>query len=261
MTRFWGHIIAAATVVAGSGVIMAACAHNDQSVFIRGAMFPPTVQVGTTCAYPPDPTLAELDFGTLDGSLTSTYSAALLIGNQLVQQGEPQQARAESNRVELQGVTVDVTDTDGSVLRSFTRSGAGFVEVSSGNTPGYGVMIVEVVDEQSVMTTLGKISGAGTRRIVAHIKAFGKTLGGQDVETNQFDFPIDVCNGCLVTFPAGSDDPMGAVQPNCSAPLASGGGTAVIQPCFIGQDQPVDCRLCQDKQVCVPSGRATTPGG
>ena len=79
---------------------------------------------------------------------------------------------------------------------------------------------------------------------------FGQTLGGDTLETNlPFEYPIDVCFGCLVSFPPDSVD-TSKPQPNCLAPLPGASGD--YAPCITGQDQPIDCRMCSSVGVCTP---------
>jgi len=270
MNRIWGRILTSAALVAVVSGIAAACSlpHNDESVFIRNAIQPPEVQVGTNCTYTADPTLPQLPSGVLDVSLLRSYHAELLVGNQLIAQANAAQGRVESNRVTITGVEVNVTDaTEQHTIASYSKLGSGFIDPSDGTTPGYGLVSAELVDPTvSAPATSLALGSTNTIRVVAHVKAFGKTLGGQSVESSEFVFPIDMCNGCLVIFPIGSQNDQQAQmtgKPNCAAALgsSSSGGGQVFQPCFMGQDQNVDCRLCQGNPACDPSMRATTTGG
>ena len=45
--------------------------------------------------------------------------------------------------------------------------------------------------------TLQALAGSGEQTLVSRIRLFGESLGGNDVETGLFDFPINVCTGCL----------------------------------------------------------------
>jgi hypothetical protein len=272
MKRFWGHVFVAVVSLAGIGVIDSACAHNDESIFIRGVMAPPSVGVGTQCVYTADPTLPELGSGVLDVALRSSYNATILVGNQLLPQANPDQARTESNRVVLQDAVVTVTTagdvssggstiSGGTQLLSYTDIISGFVDPSLGATPSYGLVTVNILAFDRVMTALPVPTNGGTITLVSHVKIQGQTLGRTNVETNEFDFPIDVCSGCLVSFPAGSENPV-LPLPNCQGSLMSSGGNGtIVQPCALGQDQTVDCRLCQGNAACDPAGRATTGGG
>lgn len=91
------------------------------------------------------------------------------------------------------------------------------------------------------------------------IKVFGKTLAGQDVESNEFLFPITICNGCLVSVPNSAVDP-NQPTPNCLRfdPLFD--EVSVSCPTLVGQDFAVDCRVCKSQpatplsaQLCEPS--------
>ncbi len=63
------------------------------------------------------------------------------------------------------------------------------------------------------------------------MKVYGLTLGGLEVETGYWDFPINICHstalhsGCLRCEEPESDD------------------SDIIQPCNFGQDRVYDCRL------------------
>jgi hypothetical protein len=91
------------------------------------------------------------------------------------------------------------------------------------------------------------------------VRFFGHTLGGESVESNEFGFPVQICNGCLVSFPA-AEQSLSLPTPNCALAGASG-STATSVPCIIGQDLSVDCSACQGRAVCSvnePMGGATT---
>jgi len=76
---------------------------------------------------------------------------------------------------------------------------------------------------------------------------FGQTLGGQSVESNESQFPVNVCNGCLVYFPPAADDP---ARPGVDCAAA---GEDVPVPCVFGQDEAIDCRLCNELPICNPA--------
>ncbi len=61
---------------------------------------------------------------------------------------------------------------------------------------------------------------------------------GEPVVTPPFEFPIQVCLGCLVEFPEGTDDPA-IPGPDCCA------GGVSLPTCLEGQDAPIDCRRCR----------------
>ncbi len=125
------------------------------------------------------------------------------------------------------------------------------MDPSSGTTPGWAVVGAEIVSAKAVgAATAG---GGGTARVLSYIKAYGHTLGGTYIESNEFEFPVDICTGCLVIFPSGSSDPTLQALcngvPNCKGPAT---GVTATQ-CYLGEDQQIDCRQCQGLAVCDPS--------
>jgi hypothetical protein len=83
--------------------------------------------------------------------------------------------------------------------------------------------------------------GGQSKLVVANIKIFGKTLGGVDLESGEFQFPVRVCVGCLVDFSSG-DDPAVAGR-DCNVQIGTGTATVVL-PCAPGQDEATPCQLC-----------------
>jgi hypothetical protein len=72
--------------------------------------------------------------------------------------------------------------------------------------------------------------------VVAEVRVFGHTLGGDEIESAIFNFPIDVCYGCLVAFPLEAVENGSCLNATEAAPDFDG--------CRAGQDDPIDCRAC-----------------
>ena len=256
MTRIRGRVVALATFGTVLGLLASACAHNDASMIVVGVLAPPTPQNGT-CAYTADPTQATISSGALDVGLLSSYTPELLVGNQLAARANETDLQAETAVIVMQGAVVHVYDTNNNEINSFTSLSSGFINPGTGGAPGYGPMSLTIIDPKTAQDLQASLPILGHQRVIARITVFGQTSGSSDIESNEFQFPVDVCNGCLVTFPDGSDDPVKSAAtgvPNCSATSSSSSSsTTEIIPCVIGQDQVVDCRLCQGKTVCDPS--------
>ena len=267
MKRFWGHVVAGLGLVGSAFAIFSACAHDDSSIFIRAVLAPPqTANASGQCTYSADPTGLTLSAGQLDVAFSSSYTPALLIGNQLQARASTEQGRTETSRVAVQGVIVRITDDKGSSLHDpFTRTANGFLDPGQGGQPTYSVIFATVMDHTVTDALIPNLQQRDNGRfknvrLMAYIKAFGTTLGGVHVETNETQFPVDVCYGCLVSFPAGVSSPF-YPQPNCAG--ASTGTTQTpATPCVIGQDQPIDCRLCTDRaELCKPPVFVPDGGG
>jgi len=248
MNRLIGCTLATGVVL----TIASACVENKGTLYVQGVMLPPIAMAGAACVFDPQPTAPlQLYQGILDIAFSNTYVPVLLMANEMVQRGSSVQLRVETSRIQLQGATVRLTDATGAQITSFTALSGGFVNASDGNTPGYGAFAITVVDPDTVENVLRPqlMTRYASKRVIAYIKPYGQSLGGLHVEAGEFEWPVEVCNGCLVSFPVDAQDPL-RPTPNC---LNAGTGAAsVAQPCFFGQDQIIDCRLCPNNPACSP---------
>jgi hypothetical protein len=246
MNRTWGRLLVLITGALFAGVVAPACASNDQSVFIRQVAAPPASRQNGSCLYTVDPTLPFLSEGTLDVGVRDDYYARLIYGNQLSARADRTANRTESNRVTLNGAVVRVTTTDGTLIREFTSVSTGFADPAVGDTPSYGVLAVTIIDRATRdLLANGLNKRADTKLVIANVKGFGQTLGGVDVESNEFSFPIRVCKGCLVSFEKSNDVNL-QPAPNCLLALAEG----TPLPCLAGQDEVTPCQVCRGRDVC-----------
>lgn len=260
MNRLWAHIWAASISTCLGGIFLPACAHDDSSLFIAQVVFPPTVQ-SNVCTYPAANLSNPGEFsGTLDVGLTTSYSPVVVVASQLLARGDLSQARTETNRVQLRGAVVRVTDSAGNQISTFTSLTEAVIDPSTGSTPAIAQAAVTVVDPATVDVLRKTVSNRlAHKTIIAFFKVFGQTLGGVYVESGEYQHVIDVCWGCLVSFPPESVDSKQvtpAAPTNCEQPFPAGtvlgGGALIAVPCHIGQDQPVDCRICHGVAACDP---------
>lgn len=211
------------------------CAENESSLFIVGVL---SID-DSECVITPNPSGPFLFSGTLDLALRSSYTAPLLVGNQLTERSSRNQIRAETSRVRLEGAEVTLEDVRGNRIARFSTLGSGFAHPASGTDPGYGGFLADLIP-----------SGAPVSEgeVVAAVKVFGTTLGGQKLESAELRFPIQVCTGCLVTYPGDAlDRNLPADQGYLcaeSAATALGDNPEGILGCFPGQDRPFSCILC-----------------
>lgn len=244
MKRIWGHVVS--LFVAGLAVSAAlpACADNDQTIFIRAALAPSATRQGGACSWTDDPTQPFLLSAAVDIAFTDSYVAVLLIANQLIPRGDPNNNRAESNRVHIDGAVVSISTADGRFLREFTSYASSFLDPQNNNTPDFAPIGVTVFDAPAKAMIAGELPTRSARKtLLITIKVFGTTTGGKDVESGDFQLPLEACNGCLVSF-AGADDPADTVHPNCKKPLEAAAGAADDGPCFYGQDVAIPCQTC-----------------
>jgi hypothetical protein len=240
------HLLSLGLLTLGTLGLIPGCADNNSSLFVVGV-----IDIdAATCLAKPDTTATLLANGTMDLAFTSSYTANLLVGNQLTQRGSREQVRTETSRITLRGAEVTLTTLDGQTLGkgSFSTVGTGFVDAASGDVPAYGVMSVNLIPP-----ALGSsVAVENARVVLAKVRVFGDTLGGSAITSSELDFPINVCRGCLVRYPASAADPaQGAGAPYLCSKATTATTATDSAPCVTGQDQPFSCTLCSSaSDVC-----------
>lgn len=217
------NLIAAAVPALAAALFSGGCADNHSMLFVRGVLAWPSGQ----CTVQADPSQPMRLYGVLDTLFRNDYVAPLLIGNQLTQRGSRDRLRNESSRIALRGAVVTVKTPQGQTIKSYTTDGSGFVDPGTGEDPGYGIMSAQLIPPGLALPSLVTVS----------VHVFGTTLGDDEIESNDLLFPITVCRGCTVSYPTealniATQECTGTDKP--TTPL----------PCFIGEDDPIDCRYC-----------------
>jgi len=221
----------------GSLPLVPSCADNNSSMFLVGVI----ALDETTCIAKPDNTANLLAGGVLDVAFRQSYTGFLLVGNQLTQRGSREQLRTETSRVTLKGAEVTLTTFDGKTLGNYSTVGTGFVNEAEGDVPAYSAMSVDIIP--SALGSNPSLLAAGG--VVAKIRVFGDTLGNIAVTSSELDFPIRICDGCLVNYPTSTNDPlrnMGVIY-QCTTSATEGQSTDPL-PCVIGQDGGFPCTVC-----------------
>ena len=216
--------LASSFLILGAAASAASCTDQETSLYIEGVLQPEA----PACVFKADAGSTLLGTGVVDRVFGEVpYTAALLVGNQLVQRSDPERLRVETSRISLEGAIVRVTTSTGTAIAEYTTPGTGFVNPGNGREPGRGVFFATLLP--------GSVGDPG-QVYIAHVRVFGKTLGGVDVQSAEFLYTIEVCNGCLIRYPAAALDATGV----CTA-----GPDVMVDPtCQFGVDEPVDCRLC-----------------
>lgn len=249
MNRIWGRVLTLLATGLLASALVPACATNDMSVFVRGALAPSPNRQNNLCVYTDDPQQPQVLEARLDIGVRDNYFAVLLVGNQMMARGDPLLVRAESNRFHVNGAVVRVTEPGGELIHEFTSVGTGFADQGQNNAPDYALVGITAIDAETRNRIAGRLPDRrATTLVVAHISVFGRTVGGQDLESGEFQLPIRVCNGCLVSFD-NANDPAADQQPNCLASLQDQAGL----PCFPGQDEPTPCQVCREREACDPA--------
>jgi hypothetical protein len=270
MKRVCGHVLAGAAVLACATTVTSACVHDNSTIFVYDVLAPQEVSNGELCTYSNDTSQLFISQGTADTDFIDFYTATYLVGNQLVPQINPQTPQTESSYVQIQGAVVRITDAAGHQLNTYTYPISSQLPPLNGTQPGYapviGVMTIDhdTLFSQSVQSVVNPPppTRRGFVRLITYVRFFGQTTGGDSVESDEFEFPVNVCKGCLIQFAPQDIDSCFPV-PNCLAAASmtgSGAASSLPVPCNPGQDIPIDCSQCLNVGDCNPQypGFATT---
>jgi hypothetical protein len=159
------------------------CVENRTTLFITGvAAFSP----GDQCD--PDPSLTA-DFnviGSYDPYPGLPYYAWLIVANGLQPRGENETLRPETSRIQLQGAEITIsTITGAAAAPAFTINFAATIHPDDSEDPGLAVIPVPIIPPSL---------GLGYGEYQVAIKLFGESFGGNDVESGDFSFPVNVTN-------------------------------------------------------------------
>jgi hypothetical protein len=254
MMRVWGHLGVGLLLLASAVVSIPACAHDDSTLFVQNVLLAAPVSAGQVCQFTNDPKQPSISSGILDLALRDQYDAEFLLGNQMVSEANSQQLQTETSIITIQGAVVRITDAAGAQINTFTRLTSATIYPAAGSVPGYGAVGVTILDSSSTSgngSVTSTVTGGGSARLVTYVKFFGVTLGGKSVESDEFEFPVDICLGCLISFSPVDISPLFAA-PNCRA-AGSGTVSSLPVPCIVGQDTAVDCSYCLTNPYCNPS--------
>lgn len=254
MKRVWGHLLTGVSFLACGVAAVGACKSDDSTLFVQGVLAAQPVSAGAECSFTSDPTQPFISSGILDIAFRSEYDPTYLIGNQSVPEVNSQQLATETNIITVQGAIVRITDAAGNQLNTFSRLAATTVYPSSGSVPGYAPITVTTIDSTTINSNASlqaNVNAQGTTRLVTYVQFFGQTTGGNSIKSDEFEFPVDVCNGCLVGFSATSDNTSPAyLQPNCILAASATSTSSLPTPCVPGQDFAIDCSQCQEVPAC-----------
>jgi hypothetical protein len=219
MKHLWKGAVALALLGGSIAAVGPGCVANESSIYIKTVLTPSCAVVTTDSD--------QRAVGLLDVAYSCEYTATLVVANQLVKRGDDNKLQVETSRVELKSFDVQILDGGraplGGGVDKYTVSAAGEIDPETGGTPGLALTEVLLVDG-----AVGQyLYENNITDIVVRIKAHARTLGGQDLTSGEYDYPIKVCSHCLCQEPA--DD-------SCSMPTS-----APKEQCWLKNDY-FDCR-------------------
>ncbi len=157
------------------------CADNRTTLFISGVRgFVP----GDACEVELSLGGTQLLSGTFDPLPGFPYYAWLIVANGMQPLGENDTLRPETSRIQLQGAEISISEVSGAAAApAFTVNFAATISPDPSEDPGVAVLPVPIVP-----ASLGLDPGGYQVSIVV----FGETLGGTNVESGEFQFPVTV---------------------------------------------------------------------
>ena len=218
-----------AVLSAGLGAVGCGC---GEEWFIRQNQGPGTAPA---CAVSDDPQAPFRTVGRLDLALRDDYFLTPLVQND----------------------TGDGIHIDGAIVRAWCDAAGGGPDFSEFFSPAptyvdangrVGTSLIAIHAGMVEALRAGACCPAGQpcdeQLVLVGVRMTG-TSNGESTETAEFQYVVEVCAGCLVACAADADSDE-IVGPDCCAE----GGPA-FTPCFPGQDDPVDCRLCGGSPICA----------
>jgi hypothetical protein len=218
-----------ATVVGGS------CANEDTSIFIRGCLLAPH----DTCTVTAATTSTQLLQGSIDGAYAGEYKCFALVENDMVAQENTNTLMTETDGVQLYEAEVQVLNSQSEVYvfggapSQFSVPISGYVDPAMSGQPGVGISLVTLIDAATMQGIVAQVQSMKVQQLViASVVIKGRTLGGFEVHTNEFLFPITVGYVDSCSVPSGDT-------------CVGGNNTSATGDCLLGQDEPAgtNCQL------------------
>ncbi len=222
-----------------------------------------------------------LSLGRVDVALADSYSVHPIVINKLLETTQVKQhtvidSRIDTHDILLKSAVIEYTALDQitaplqetvvvpiSVTVPLNTTLAMGVEVLSNAQ----LQLIRQAPEFLIIDSQSNVRPVRTSaRLIVRIRLRGETLDGKEIESNEFTFPIEVCNGCLITYPPEAIDLAAGQVPNCrnlsEDDTTTTGLDSIDAGCFfvLGTDfNQVDCRDCQGfavdsiaRQLCQP---------
>jgi hypothetical protein len=253
ISKPWAFVLPILTIQAFSACVEP----NDGDLVIQQAQ--PLVPEGSGCIASTDET-AYISTGTVDLAVAQNYKVFPLVRNNIRDVNETKRyavtdARLNTKAVSLkkakvkyhtqEAFSVQLPDREVPLSASVATQGLTTVAVEL-LTPAL-VRQFRNADEFIVRGSQGEIRPARTSiDLIVGITMEGETQDGNTVESNEFEFNLRVCNGCLVTY-----------YPGCTNGTEEDTSGDV---CVVGWESPISCAVCNAyardplaRQLCEPA--------
>ena len=159
------HLRVGLLLLLGASIPLVACNAKEldggsrRVVFVRQVLAPPSVTTANgACTYTSDPSTPVLFSGTVDLGLRDDYTLTLLL-----------QSTDKTVATSLSGAHVSVREPDGTLIREFSQTTAGFVDAG-----GFGVVSVIGIDSMTKDLLLANLENrTASHSVVLHVDLTG----------------------------------------------------------------------------------------
>lgn len=214
------HSLVTFHVLALGAALSGGCVDNRATLYIESVLAQDPA--GEECDLTPPGDLY-MGSGRFDPGSGGAYIAHLVIANQMVPLGDNDTLRPETSRIQMEGAEVSIPGQE-----PFTVPFAVTVQPDASTNPGY------ITAGVPLMT-----SDVGPGNYQVKVVVFGKTLGGLNVESGEFVFPITVYRSGTLAY-CGTFDEMTEAG-YAVDPCGREGQDGYRYACAPGQPQPPGC--------------------
>lgn len=145
--------------------------------------------------------------GLWDVGAGGSYGIAVVVRNRMVvRMRAPGPLTIESDDFTLKGATVQLLSggtpaTNPAAFGAFGTynvDGTGFIPAGTDTTANEGVGALDIIPNAVAADLAPTIAAGSIVDVRAHITPYGDSSGGNHIVLDPFDFPISICNGCLM---------------------------------------------------------------
>lgn len=215
-------------LVAALSAVAAACTTKDERGDIVLSKFVGPKANGASCSL--EPGTAETAGLVADVNRTPFVRRGAIVENRLASNANPAVGRLNTNDFEAQTARIRVTFPDpGYAGATIERTVAVSGIAKAGSSQA---VLVEILPNDVVAALKGKAlpaSGFGTVRVATRLE--GNLLDGTTVQSTEYEYVLNVCQGCLVLPPctASSDGGTPTTTPTVSCSPGTNDDTATCQ--------------------------------
>ncbi len=174
------HSLFTLSVIAAGAALSGGCVENRATLFIHHVIAQDPE--GNECDVSPTGERFSAR-GVFDPLGDRAFVEWVAVGNQLVPLGDNETLRPETSRIQIEGAEISIPGTG---IEPFIRSLSGTIDPDDSTNPGFISVGVELIPA-------GLDIDDG--EYVVDLIIYGRTLGGTEIESGTFSYPVLVDNG------------------------------------------------------------------